>query len=616
MEGPDRLSTTLLEADQPGGIGNLAAARAPEDVEKNENLQGTVITFGTFDLFHLGHLLILERAAQFGDKLIVGVSSDALTLKKKGKKPVFDESTRVQLVQSLKCVAKVFIEHSLEEKREYCVEHGAEVFVMGDDHVGRFDAMLEGVCRCHYLPRTKGVSSTDLEIILQERLNLGGGLDKAQKELLEKSVYDSMIPHGKSTAKFSTTSSTTIVSKSSSNKSSESISKSIESSAGVRSESSRDEIGRVSGEGRVSSGSDEDEQPSPVAAEKKTELTEENLKSWSQARMRRSRESVRNIFPGSPSSLRNEHPGTPSSQQVGDADESRDRAADSKPHGSCDADSTQLTHAARSQPHQSQHTDGKSSGGGSGNFLTACNIAVENLMYFLVYLHDVYYLWIQWMCAPVCKRVPREVRGVTVFTANTVTYARTLLVLVICFLLKSGGAFSNVAAAFLVMFHDFLDHVDGVVAKVQREDGRAKNDDGRWGGFVDAQCDKIVFCTSLWTLLMLNEGGGASFGFLNVCLNLSCFVLILLELAIAWVRTRDYFQAVYDTSSSKQGALRAVSEGKLKQKMESCGVAVLCLVSPNAAAFPVTCTSGIVLLTVGIYFAYKSLEHKLRHSVA
>eukprot|EP00392_Amoebophrya_sp_AT5.2_P012666 g12773.t1 len=179
------------------------------------------------------------------------------------------------------------------------------------------------------------------------------------------------------------------------------------------------------------------------------------------------------------------------------------------------------------------------------------------------------------------------------------------------------------------MFHDFLDHVDGVVAKVQREDGRAKNDDGRWGGFVDAQCDKIVFCTSLWTLLMLNEGGGwiiltnnpfhhsgASFGFLNVCLNLSCFVLILLELAIAWVRTRDYFQAVYDTSSSKQGALRAVSEGKLKQKMESCGVAVLCLVSPNAAAFPVTCTSGIVLLTVGIYFAYKSLEHKLRHSVA
>eukprot|EP00392_Amoebophrya_sp_AT5.2_P012665 g12772.t1 len=421
MEGPDRLSTTLLEADQPGGIGNLAAARAPEDVEKNENLQGTVITFGTFDLFHLGHLLILERAAQFGDKLIVGVSSDALTLKKKGKKPVFDESTRVQLVQSLKCVAKVFIEHSLEEKREYCVEHGAEVFVMGDDHVGRFDAMLEGVCRCHYLPRTKGVSSTDLEIILQERLNLGGGLDKAQKELLEKSVYDSMIPHGKSTAKFSTTSSTTIVSKSSSNKSSESISKSIESSAGVRSESSRDEIGRVSGEGRVSSGSDEDEQPSPVAAEKKTELTEENLKSWSQARMRRSRESVRNIFPGSPSSLRNEHPGTPSSQQVGDADESRDRAADSKPHGSCDADSTQLTHAARSQPHQSQHTDGKSSGGGSGNFLTACNIAVENLMYFLVYLHDVYYLWIQWMCAPVCKRVPREVRGVTVFTANTVT---------------------------------------------------------------------------------------------------------------------------------------------------------------------------------------------------
>ena len=67
----------------------------------------TVITFGTYDLFHLGHLRILERAAEYGTRLVVGVSSDALTLKKKGKKPVFDEESRVALVDGLKCVDEV-----------------------------------------------------------------------------------------------------------------------------------------------------------------------------------------------------------------------------------------------------------------------------------------------------------------------------------------------------------------------------------------------------------------------------------------------------------------------------------------------------------------------------
>merc|ERR1712159_740206 len=99
------------------------------------------------------------------------------------------------------------------------------------------------------------------------------------------------------------------------------------------------------------------------------------------------------------------------------------------------------------------------------------------------------------------------------------------------------------------MFHDFLDHLDGVVAKVQREDGRGKNDDGRWGGFVDAQCDKVVFCTTLWTLVVLNKGiivqdASLLLHFQNLLLNSTCLTLIGLELAIAWVRMKDYYYAV------------------------------------------------------------------------
>ena len=77
-----------------------------------------IITFGTYDLFHIGHLRILERARQEGDYLIVGVSSDELN-DKKGKKAVFPLNERLEIVKSLKCVDEVFIEESLEEKDNY-----------------------------------------------------------------------------------------------------------------------------------------------------------------------------------------------------------------------------------------------------------------------------------------------------------------------------------------------------------------------------------------------------------------------------------------------------------------------------------------------------------------
>jgi glycerol-3-phosphate cytidylyltransferase len=119
----------------------------------------TVITFGTFDVFHVGHVRVLNRAAELGDRLVVGVSSDALNFSKKGRYPVFSEDERLEIVSNIKAVHRVFVEHSLEQKREYVLEHEADVLVMGDDWAGKFD-FLSDVCKVVYLTRTPSVSTT------------------------------------------------------------------------------------------------------------------------------------------------------------------------------------------------------------------------------------------------------------------------------------------------------------------------------------------------------------------------------------------------------------------------------------------------------------------------
>ena len=105
----------------------------------------TVITFGTFDVFHVGHLRVLERAAALGDRLVVGVSADALNERKKGRAPIFSQRERLAIVAALKVVDAVFVEESLELKRDYIVEHGADVLVMGDDWAGKFDEFARRV---------------------------------------------------------------------------------------------------------------------------------------------------------------------------------------------------------------------------------------------------------------------------------------------------------------------------------------------------------------------------------------------------------------------------------------------------------------------------------------
>lgn len=120
-----------------------------------------VITFGTFDVFHIGHVNILEKCSQLGSELIVGVSSDALNFKKKNRYPLYDEYSRLKIINSLKFVNEVFVEESLEQKRHYINYYRANVLAMGDDWEGRFDN-LRDICEVVYFPRTPSISTTEI----------------------------------------------------------------------------------------------------------------------------------------------------------------------------------------------------------------------------------------------------------------------------------------------------------------------------------------------------------------------------------------------------------------------------------------------------------------------
>ena len=128
-----------------------------------------VITFGTFDIFHVGHVNIIERAKLHGDHLIVGVSSDQLNISKKGRPPVYSEDDRQHIIRSMRCVDEVFLEESLELKAEYIKYYNADILVMGDDWQGKFDH-LSDICQVIYLPRTPSVSTTEIiEVVKTKR---------------------------------------------------------------------------------------------------------------------------------------------------------------------------------------------------------------------------------------------------------------------------------------------------------------------------------------------------------------------------------------------------------------------------------------------------------------
>jgi len=129
-----------------------------------------VITFGTYDIFHIGHVNIIERAKLHGDHLIVGVSSDKLNISKKGRPPVYCEDDRQHIIRSMRCVDEVFLEESLELKAEYIKYYNADVLVMGDDWQDKFDH-LKDICQVVYLPRTPSISTTEIiEVVKTKRL--------------------------------------------------------------------------------------------------------------------------------------------------------------------------------------------------------------------------------------------------------------------------------------------------------------------------------------------------------------------------------------------------------------------------------------------------------------
>ena len=127
-----------------------------------------VITFGTFDLFHIGHLNMLKRANDFGDYLIVGVSTDQLNYDKKKKYPIYNQNDRKEIVKAVRYVDDVFYEESLELKRHYIEKYSADILVMGDDWEGKFD-FCSDLCKIIYLPRTKGISTSDLKITIRQK---------------------------------------------------------------------------------------------------------------------------------------------------------------------------------------------------------------------------------------------------------------------------------------------------------------------------------------------------------------------------------------------------------------------------------------------------------------
>jgi len=125
-----------------------------------------VITYGTFDLFHIGHLNILESLSHMGEKLIVGVSTDEFNLLK-GKNSIHSFEERSRIIAALTCVDEVIPENDWDQKSSDIKKYGVTLFGMGEDWKGKFDD-LSASCEVVYLPRTPSISTTDLKKVLSK----------------------------------------------------------------------------------------------------------------------------------------------------------------------------------------------------------------------------------------------------------------------------------------------------------------------------------------------------------------------------------------------------------------------------------------------------------------
>ncbi|NLY49330.1 MAG: glycerol-3-phosphate cytidylyltransferase [Clostridiales bacterium] len=127
-----------------------------------------VITYGTYDLLHVGHINLLRRARELGDYLIVALSTDEFNAIK-NKKAYYSYEDRKTILEAIRYVDKVIPERTWDQKIQDVIENDIDIFVMGDDWKGKFD-FLKDYCEVVYLPRTEGISTTKIKDDLQKRL--------------------------------------------------------------------------------------------------------------------------------------------------------------------------------------------------------------------------------------------------------------------------------------------------------------------------------------------------------------------------------------------------------------------------------------------------------------
>ena len=128
------------------------------------NKEKTIITYGTFDMFHIGHLRLLQRLKSLGGKLIVAVSTDEFN-REKGKRAMIPYEQRADIVANIKCVDQIIPEKNWEQKIEDIQKYNVDIFAIGNDWKGKFDFLKEH-CEVIYLERTKDISTTELKKLL------------------------------------------------------------------------------------------------------------------------------------------------------------------------------------------------------------------------------------------------------------------------------------------------------------------------------------------------------------------------------------------------------------------------------------------------------------------
>ncbi|MBR3322066.1 adenylyltransferase/cytidyltransferase family protein [Candidatus Saccharibacteria bacterium] len=123
-----------------------------------------VITYGTFDILHYGHIRLLERAKALGDRLYVGLSTDEFCAQEKNKRPFYGYDFRKEMLEALRCVDQVFPEETWQQKANDVKKYHTDIVVMGSDWAGsdRFE-YLKNICKVKYLSRTPDISTTEIK---------------------------------------------------------------------------------------------------------------------------------------------------------------------------------------------------------------------------------------------------------------------------------------------------------------------------------------------------------------------------------------------------------------------------------------------------------------------